>query len=107
MTTLDNQEIRMAEIAKEKRDILRKIAKDNVNLLEDSSTIQSLLEQLRDLNAEQKKTRKERHKVQRQKYEQTDRAKELSRVRSKRTYERRKKKLEEFKKEYKSKAQIK
>lgn len=81
---------RLKELSKKKNKILRKIGEENVNLLTTESNLESLLESLRDINTEQKKIWKARHKVRRLKYDQSDRAKELSRIRSNRNNKKKK-----------------
>ena len=62
----------------------------NIDSAITESNLESLLESLRDINSEQKKLRKERHKVLRLKYDHSDRGRELSRIRSIKNYHKKK-----------------
>jgi len=78
---------RLKEIKTEKNYILRLIDKENVNL---KDTYLQLMK-LQRLNKEQKEIWKARHKVSRLKYDNSERARELSRERSKKNYNKKKK----------------
>lgn len=80
----EEQLLRLKELKQNKNELLHTIDGENVNLL--GNNIETLLESLRDINSEQKKIWKERHKVRRLKYDQSDRGRELSRIRSLKNY---------------------
>jgi len=84
----EEQLLRLKELKKNKNELLHKIDQENVNLL--GNNIESLLESLRDINSEQIKIWKQRHKVRRLKYDQSDRGRELSRIRSLKNYHKKK-----------------
>jgi len=79
---------RLKDIKRFKNEILRKIDTENINLMDD---ISKYLHELQRLNTEQKQIWKARHKVSRLKYDNSERARELSRERSKKNYNKKKK----------------
>ena len=81
---------RLKELKKNKNKILHKISIENISLLNIESTLETLLKSLNEINIEQKKIWKERHKVQRIKYDHSERGKELSRLRSMKSYQKKK-----------------
>ena len=81
---------RLKELKKNKNKILNKISIENISLLNPESNLETLLKSLNEINNEQKKIRKERHKVQRKKYDHSERGKELARLRSMKTYQKKK-----------------
>ena len=82
---------RLKELKKSKSEILHKIDKDNISLLETNSNLKTLLESLKKINSEQNEIWKERHKVRRLKYDRSERGRELSRIRSLKNYHKKKK----------------
>lgn len=87
---MDEQLKRLKEIKKSKNIILKTIDNDNLNLLRNLFDLESILKQLQDLNREQKQIWKERHKVQRLKYDHSERGRNLSRIRSQKNYQKKK-----------------
>jgi len=81
---MDEQRAMLTQIKLEKNKILKNIA--NKNVLLSPNEIETYLEKLMLLTESQKKIWKERHSQRRKKYDQSDRAKELSKIRSKRSY---------------------
>jgi hypothetical protein len=73
---------RLKELKKNKNEILNKINKENISLLNPESNLETLLKSLSEINSEQKKIWKERHKVRRLKYDQSEKGKELARIRA-------------------------
>lgn len=82
----DKQLIRLKELKQMKNKILKTIYEENTNLLNDVTEIESLMKNLQNIKNEQKQIWKERHQVKRQKYDQSERGRKLSRLRSKKNY---------------------
>lgn len=80
----------LKEIKADKRVIMKIIENKNIELI-DSGAIEIYLKELHRINKIQQRVWRERHKEQRKKYDNSDRAKELSRLRSKKNYQKRKK----------------
>lgn len=89
----DEQLKRLKELKKSKNKILHTIDTDNISLLSNVSNLEILLESLKEINIEQKEIWKERHRVRRLKYDKSERGRELSRIRSKKNYYKKKKML--------------
>ena len=87
---MDEQLKRLKEIKKSKNYILKTIDNDNLDLLRNLFDFETILKELRELNREQKQIWKERHKIRRLKYDQSERGKELSRIRSQKNYQKKK-----------------
>ena len=82
----DKQLIRLKELKKMKNKVLKTIYDENINLLNNVSEIKALMTNLQNINNEQKQIWKERHQIKRQKYDKSERGRELSRLRSIKNY---------------------
>ena len=82
----DKQLIRLKELKQTKNKILKTIYEENINLLNDVSKIETLMINLQNIKNEQKQIWKERHQLKRQKYDQSERGRELSRLRAIKNY---------------------
>ena len=82
----DEQLKKMKELKLEKNRILKMIYGENINLLDNMTKLTETLTLLNKINDEQKKIWKERHYIKRQKYDKSERGRELSRIRSRKNY---------------------